>query len=153
MSTGLADQLAYAEEARRVAEQLAAARLAEINTLKKRLKVAEKAQAAAEQRVSEGELVRRKLHNTILVGPPAALQVQLEFSGGGNFSVCAQVAWSRVHLMHVHKSARHCLKRPLSCETIAVRMSLWALRTDAACFADAEGEHQGVLPGATGGWR
>jgi hypothetical protein len=71
MNTGLADQLAYAEEARRVAEQLAAARLAELNALKKRLKTAEKAQAAAEQRASEGELVRRKLHNTILVGPSA----------------------------------------------------------------------------------
>lgn len=73
MNTGLADQLAYAEEARRVAEQLAAARLAELNTLRKRLKAAEKAQAAAEQRASEGELVRRRLHNTILVGPPAVL--------------------------------------------------------------------------------
>ena len=82
MNTGLADQLAYAEEARRVAEQLAAARLAELNTLKKRLKAAEEAQAAAEQRASEGELVRRKLHNTILVGPPAVLEVHLNFPGG-----------------------------------------------------------------------
>ena len=67
MNTGLADQLAFAEEARRVAEELAKARLAETAALKKRLAAAEKAQTAAERRAAEGELVRRKLHNTILV--------------------------------------------------------------------------------------
>ena len=67
MNTSLADQLAFAEEARRVAEQLASARQTELSALKRRLKVAEKAKATAEQRAQEGELVRRKLHNTILV--------------------------------------------------------------------------------------
>ena len=67
MNTGLADQLAFAEEARRVAEELASARLTECAALKKRLQAAEKAQAAVEQRAAEGELVRRKLHNAILV--------------------------------------------------------------------------------------
>ncbi len=71
MNTGLADQLAFAEEARRVAEELAKARLAECTALKKRLAAAEKAQTAAERRAAEGELVRRKLHNTILVRCPA----------------------------------------------------------------------------------
>ena len=67
MNTGLADQLAFAEEAHRVAEELASARLTECAGLKNRLKAAEKAQAAAEQRAADGELVRRKLHNAILV--------------------------------------------------------------------------------------
>ena len=67
MNTGLADQLAFAEEARRVGEELARARLAECAALRKRLAAAEKAQAAAERRAAEGELVRRQLHNTILV--------------------------------------------------------------------------------------
>ena len=67
MNTSLADQLAFAEEARRVAEQLASARQAELGALRRRLKAAEKAQAAAEQRAQDGELVRRQLHNTILV--------------------------------------------------------------------------------------
>ena len=67
MNTSLADQLAFAEEARRVAEQLASARQTELTALKRRLKAAEKAQATAEQRMQEGELVRRQLHNTILV--------------------------------------------------------------------------------------
>ena len=67
MNTSLADQLAFAEEARRVAEQLASARQAELRALKRRLQAAEQAQAAAEQRAQEGELVRRRLHNTILV--------------------------------------------------------------------------------------
>ncbi len=70
MNTGLADQLAFAEEARRVAEELAKARLAECAALKKRLATAEKAQTAAERLAAEGELVRRKLHNTILVRVP-----------------------------------------------------------------------------------
>lgn len=67
MNTSLADRLAFAEEARRVAEQLASARQTEVTALKRRLKAAEKAQAIAEQRSQEGELVRRQLHNTILV--------------------------------------------------------------------------------------
>ncbi|CAK0755957.1 hypothetical protein CVIRNUC_002414 [Coccomyxa viridis] len=66
MNTSLADRLAFAEEARRVAEQLASARQTEVTALKRRLKAAEKAQAIAEQRSQEGELVRRQLHNTIL---------------------------------------------------------------------------------------
>ena len=69
MNTSLADQLAFAEEARHVAEQLASARQTELTALKRRLKAAEKAQATAEQRAQEGELVRRQLHNTILVRP------------------------------------------------------------------------------------
>lgn len=73
MNTGLADQLAFAEEGRRVAEELARARLAECAALKKRLAAAEKAQAAAERRAADGELVRRKLHNTVLVSTLLAI--------------------------------------------------------------------------------
>lgn len=67
MNVGLADQLEYAEEARRVAEQLASARQTECAALKRKLKAAEQARTAAERRAAEGELVRRQLHNTILV--------------------------------------------------------------------------------------
>ena len=77
MNTGLADQLAFAGEARRVAEELARARLAECAALKKRVAAAETARAAAERRAAEGELVRRKLHNTILVGAAPAQHVLL----------------------------------------------------------------------------
>lgn len=67
VNCGLAEQLAFARETLEVAEQLAAARGAEAKELRRRLAAADAARAAAEQRVADGELVRRKLHNTILV--------------------------------------------------------------------------------------
>lgn len=70
MNTGLAEQLATAKESLLVAEQLAAVRSAECKELKRRLVEAEDARMASEARVAESELVRRKLHNTILVWPP-----------------------------------------------------------------------------------
>ena len=68
MNTGLADQLAFAGRRAEWRRSWPGARLAECAALKKRVAAAEKAQAAAERRAAEGELVRRKLHNTILVG-------------------------------------------------------------------------------------
>ena len=77
MNTGLAEQLATAKESLLVAEQLAAVRSAECKELKRRLAEAEDARTLSEARVAECELVRRKLHNTILVclpiRPPTSL--------------------------------------------------------------------------------
>ena len=70
VNSGLAEQLAFAQESLAVAEQLVAARGAECKELKRRAAEAETARAAAEQRVSECEATRRKLHNTILVRMP-----------------------------------------------------------------------------------
>jgi hypothetical protein len=67
VNVGLAEQLEVARESQRIAEALAASRGAEAATLRKRCTEAEAGRAAAEAAAAQGEVLRRKLHNTILV--------------------------------------------------------------------------------------
>jgi hypothetical protein len=67
VNSSLAEQLAAAQDAAAAAQALAEARGGDTAGLRQRVATLETAVAAAENRVQELEIVRRKLHNTILV--------------------------------------------------------------------------------------
>ena len=71
VNQGLQEGLQVLKQQKNLAEALAEGRGQEVQGLKQEVKDLTGRLTEAESRVQQGELIRRKLHNTILVGSPS----------------------------------------------------------------------------------
>lgn len=71
MNQGLQEGLQVLKQQTALAQALAEGRGQEVQGLKQEVKDLTGRLTEAESRVQQGELIRRKLHNTILVGSPS----------------------------------------------------------------------------------
>lgn len=80
VNQGLQEGLQVLKQQKALAEALAEGRGQEVQVLKQEVKDLTGRLTEAESRVQQGELIRRKLHNTILVGSSSDGRVSASFN-------------------------------------------------------------------------